>query len=139
MLSIRPQLPHTGEMGKARLNSSKDDKDGDEGGVGEGKGEGRLVVSSSCESRVGPGCQNINEFLSRCNTSTVFRTGAPRGMRVRPHLKSRAQFWEETQAKGDQRKSHVTGKGTGVASRAEDVASEKQEGCGGQLESKDCV
>ena len=52
-------------------------------------------------------------------------------MRVRPHLKSRAQFWEETRANGDQRKSHVTGKGTGVASRAEDVASEKPEGCGG--------
>ena len=30
-------------MGKARLNSSKDDKDGDEGDVGEGKGERRLV------------------------------------------------------------------------------------------------
>ena len=76
MLNICPQLPHTGEMGKARLNSSKDDKDGDEGGVGEGKGEGRLVVSSSCESRVGPGCQNINEFLSRCNTSSV-QNGRP--------------------------------------------------------------
>ena len=52
-------------------------------------------------------------------------------MRVRPHLKSRAQLWEETRANGDQRKSHVTGKGTRVASRAEDVASEKPEGCGG--------
>ena len=126
-------------MGKARLNSSKDDKDGDEGDVGEGKGERRLVVSSSCDSGVGPGCQNINEFLSHCNTSTVFRTGDPRGMRVRPHLKSRAQFWEETRANGDQWKSHVTRKGTGVASRAEDAASEKPEGCGGLLESKGYV
>ena len=62
---------------------------------------GVLVATSSCESGVGAGCQNINELLSHSTTSTVFRTGDNRGMRVRPHLKSRAQFWEETRANGD--------------------------------------
>lgn len=67
---------------------------------------GRWGVTAACATQAGapappsqdwnPAAENINELLSRVNTSAVFRMGDPGGVRVRPHLKSGAPFWGVT-------------------------------------------
>lgn len=102
MLNICPELPHTGRRwGRQGLTASHATE------------AGAPVVSSSCESGVGMAAKNINELLSHFHTRTVFSPGDPRGPCARPHLKSGAQFREETRAHGDRTKSHAMGEGTG--------------------------